>query len=95
MPGRKPYSTGQYTSIRLTDHLALEEILPSIGSVGDAFNNALMESINDLYKVECIHTSVFHGGHAAPSSTSNSRPLACLEILNSGDAPVFHVMEAR
>jgi len=52
----------QYTSIRLTDHLSLEEILPSIGSVGDAYDNALMESINGLYKAECIRTTVFHEG---------------------------------
>ena len=52
----------QYTSIRLTDHLALEEILPSIGSIGDAYDNALMESINGLYKAECIRTTVFHEG---------------------------------
>ncbi|AMM22746.1 transposase (plasmid) [Frondihabitans sp. PAMC 28766] len=52
----------QYTSIRLTDHLALEGILPSIGSVGDAYDNALMESINGLYKAECIRTTVFHNG---------------------------------
>ena len=52
----------QYTSLRLTEHLALEEIRPSIGSVGDAYDNALMESINDLYKAECIRTTVFHDG---------------------------------
>ena len=28
----------QHTSIRLTDHLALKEILPSIGAVGDAYD---------------------------------------------------------
>jgi putative transposase len=52
----------QYTSIRLTEHLALEEILPSIGSVGDAYDNALMECVNGLYKTECIRTTVFHDG---------------------------------
>ncbi len=52
----------QYTSIRLTDHLTIESILPSIGSVGDAYDNALMESINGLYKAECIRTTVFHEG---------------------------------
>jgi transposase InsO family protein len=52
----------QYTSIRFTEHLALEEIRPSIGSVGDAFDNALMETINGLYKAECIRTTVFHDG---------------------------------
>jgi putative transposase len=52
----------QYTSLRLTEHLALEEIRPSIGSVGDAYDNALMETINGLYKAECIRTLVFHDG---------------------------------
>ena len=52
----------QYTSIRLTEHLALEGIRPSIGSIGDAYDNALMESINGLYKAECIRTTVFHHG---------------------------------
>ena len=52
----------QYTSLRLTEHLALEEIRPSIGSVGDAYDNALMECINGLYKAECIRTTVFHDG---------------------------------
>ncbi|QBF47641.1 IS3 family transposase [Janibacter limosus] len=52
----------QYTSLRLTAHLALEEIRPSIGSVGDAYDNALMETINGLYKAECIRTTVFHDG---------------------------------
>ena len=52
----------QYTSIRFTDHLELEGIQPSIGSVGDGYDNALMETINGLYKAECIRTTVFHPG---------------------------------
>ena len=52
----------QYTSVHLTDHLALEGIRPSIGSVGDAYDNALMETINGLYKAECVRTTVFHDG---------------------------------
>jgi len=56
------HSGSQYTSIRLTEHLALEGIRPSIGSVGDAYDNALMETINGLYKTECIRTTVFHQG---------------------------------
>lgn len=52
----------QYTSIVLTEHLALEEIAPSIGSVGDAYDNALMETINGLYKAECVRTTIFHDG---------------------------------
>ena len=52
----------QYTSVRLTEHLALEEIRPSIGTVGDAYDNALMETINGLYQAEAIRTTVFHAG---------------------------------
>jgi transposase InsO family protein len=52
----------QYTSVRFTEHLALEDIKPSIGTVGDAYDNALMETINGLYKAECIRTTVFHDG---------------------------------
>jgi putative transposase len=52
----------QYTSIRFSEHLALEGIRPSIGSVGDAFDNALMETIIGLFKTECIRTTVFHDG---------------------------------
>ena len=37
-----PVELSQYTSIRFTDHLAIEGIRPSIGSVGDAYDNALM-----------------------------------------------------
>jgi transposase InsO family protein len=50
----------QYTSIRFTEHLALEEIAPSVGTVGDAYDNALMEGIIGLFKTECIATTVFH-----------------------------------
>jgi transposase InsO family protein len=52
----------QYTSLRYTERLALEQIQPSIGSVGDAYDNALMECINGLYKAECIRTTIFHPG---------------------------------
>lgn len=50
----------QYTSLRFTEHLALEGIAPSIGTVGDAYDNGLMESIIGLFKTECIATNVFH-----------------------------------
>jgi putative transposase len=50
----------QYTSVRFTEHLALQGVRPSIGSVGDAYDNALMESVIGLFKTECIRTTVFH-----------------------------------
>ena len=52
----------QYTSVRFTEHLGLEGLRPSIGSVGDAYDNALMECVIGLYKTECIRTTVFHPG---------------------------------
>lgn len=52
----------QYTSIAFTDHLVEEGIRPSIGSVADAYDNALMECVIGLYKAECIQTTVFHEG---------------------------------
>jgi putative transposase len=52
----------QYTAVRFTEHLDLTGIRPSIGSVGDAFDNALMECVIGLFKTECIRTTVFHDG---------------------------------
>jgi putative transposase len=52
----------QYTSIRFTEHLALEGIAPSIGTVGDAYDNGLMEGIIGLFKTECIQSRIFHAG---------------------------------
>ncbi len=44
----------QYVSIRYTERLAETGIEPSVGSVGDSYDNALAESINGLYKTEVI-----------------------------------------
>jgi len=45
----------QYVSIRYNDHLKDAGIEPSVGSVGDAYDNALAETVNGLYKTEVIH----------------------------------------
>ena len=52
----------QYTSRAYIDTLAQAGILASVGSVGDAYDNALMETLNGLYKAECVRTTVFHDG---------------------------------
>lgn len=44
----------QYTAMRFTDRLNEAGINPSIGSVGDSYDNALAETINGLYKTEVI-----------------------------------------
>ena len=54
--------SGQYTSVAFTEHLDDQGIRPSIGSVADAYDNALMECVIGLYKTECIRTTVFHDG---------------------------------
>ena len=45
----------QYLSIKYTERLAETGIKPSVGSVGDSYDNALAETINGLYKAEVIH----------------------------------------
>jgi transposase InsO family protein len=44
----------QYLSIKYTERLAEAGIEPSVGSVGDSYDNALAETINGLYKAEVI-----------------------------------------
>lgn len=46
----------QYVSIVYTKHPAELGIAASTGSVGDSYDNALAENINDSYKHELIHT---------------------------------------
>ena len=45
----------QYVSIRYTERLAEAGVEPSVGSVGDSYDNALAETINGLYKAEVMH----------------------------------------
>jgi len=45
----------QYVSIRYTERLAEAGIEPSVGSVGDSYDNALAESVIGLYKTEVIY----------------------------------------
>ena len=45
----------QYVAIRYAERLVEAGIDPSVGSVGDSYDNALAETINGLYKAEVIH----------------------------------------
>ncbi len=45
----------QYLALRYTDRLAEAGVQPSVGSVGDSYDNALAETINGLFKAEVIH----------------------------------------
>jgi putative transposase len=51
---RRPIESAQYTAISFTEALIDAGIAPSIGTVGDALDNALMESTIGLYKTELI-----------------------------------------
>jgi putative transposase len=64
-----------YTALRYTEHLALEGIAPSIGSVGDAYDNCLMESIIGLFKAECVRPRPFVKG---PIKTINDVEFATM-----------------
>ncbi len=52
---RRPLESTQYVSIKYTERLVEAGVEPSVGSVGDSYDNALAETINGLYKAEVIH----------------------------------------
>jgi putative transposase len=66
----------QYTSIRFGETLMLEGLIPSIGSVGDAYDNALAETTIGLYKTECIRAG-------SPFRQGPLRTLADIEKITS------------
>jgi putative transposase len=45
----------QYLSIRYSERLTEAGVVPSVGSVGDSYDNALAETLIGLYKTEVIH----------------------------------------
>ena len=52
---RRPFESTQYVCIKYSERLAEAGIEPSVGSVGDSYDNALAETINGLYKAVVIH----------------------------------------
>lgn len=62
---QRPVDPGQYTSLAFTEALQGSGITGSIGSVGDALDNALMESAIGLYKTELIDRHPAFTGRAA------------------------------
>jgi putative transposase len=56
----------QYTSVRFAETLMLAGLAASVGSVGDAYDNALAETTIGLYKTECTRDgSPFRNGPIA------------------------------
>ena len=56
---RRPVESEQYTSIDYTQTLADHGVLASVGSVGDAYDNAVAESFVDSFKTELIADRVW------------------------------------
>ena len=54
---RRPPESTQYVAIRYTERLLEAGIEPSVGSVGDSYDNALAETIIGLFKTEVIRRS--------------------------------------
>ena len=70
----------QYVSIKYTERLADAGIEPSVGSVGDSYDNALAETVNGLYKAEVIHRRgpwrSFEASSSPPSNGSTGSTTA-------------------
>ena len=80
----------QYTSVHFGETLLLNGMLPSIGTVGDAFDNALAETTIGLYKHECIRAdSPFRRGPLDRLSRpgDDHRRLGALVQREPADAP--------
>ena len=65
----------QYVSIRYTERLEEAGLMPSVGSTGDSYDNALAETINGLYKTEVIYKR-------GPWKTKESLELATLQWVH-------------
>ena len=52
---RRPLESAQYLSIKYTERLAESDIDLSVGTVGDAYDNALAECVIGLFKTEVIN----------------------------------------
>jgi putative transposase len=51
---RRSVESAQYVSIHYTERLAQAGIEPSVGSVGDSYDNALAETVHGPFKTELI-----------------------------------------
>ena len=61
------HTGSQFTSIRYGEPLAEIAATPSMGTVGDSYDNALAETVNGYYKAELVR------GPAKPGAVENSR----------------------
>ena len=72
---RRPVESTQYTSFAFTERLVDAGVDASVGSVGDAYDNALAETTIGLYKTEMIRRE-------GPWKTLSDVELATLEWVD-------------
>jgi putative transposase len=75
----------QYTALHFAGQLAEADFRPSIGSVGDAYDNALAETIIGLYKTECTW----------PGSPFNPEGFNSISDVETGTADWVHWFNTR
>ncbi len=75
----------QFTSIRYSERLAEIGAAPSVGSVGDSYDNALAETVIGLYKAELIR-----GPHHRPWDSATDVELATLGWIHWHNSQRLH-----
>ena len=76
----------QYLSVRYSERLAENDIVASVGSKGDSFDNAMAEAFNSLYKWELIYPQ---GNQSGPlSAASPTWENAARSVGNSARRPL-------
>ena len=92
----------QYVSIRYSERLAEAGIEPSVGSVGDSYDNALAETINGLYKAEVIHRRSWPNREAVELATlewvewfNNRRLLEPIGNIPPAEAEAAYYQQTR
>jgi putative transposase len=85
---------GQYVAVRYGEELAAAGIVPSIGSVGDSYDNAMAESTIGLVKPSSSTTRPEAPGRAcrasssrSPSTSTGSTTLACTASSSTAPRP--------
>lgn len=51
---RRPIEFTQYRALRYTERLKEEDLVASVGSRGDSYDNAMAEAFNSLFKAELV-----------------------------------------
>jgi transposase InsO family protein len=79
---RRPPESAQYTSITYTDRLAEIGAAPSIGTVGDSYDNALAESAIGLFKTELHRNPAAIADNGGPWRGLDDLELATCKWVN-------------